>query len=276
MPPSSAPRPSRRRLSLPALLAAVVLLVGCGAGDDGGAGAAEKPELVVSAAASLKTAFTTHARRFEDATVRASYAGSDVLATQIRNGLRPDVFASANTTLPDALYVEGLVHRPVHFAANELVLAVPAGSRKVQRFDDVRTRGVRLAIGSGSVPVGSYTRRLLDQLPPSHRDQILANVRSEEPDVTGIVGKLTQNAVDAGFVYHTDVQAAPSKLTEIKLPPTVVPVVVYGVAIVKGARQPLAAKAFVYDLIAGAGRDALEAEGFGVWAATRPRARAGV
>ena len=33
----------------------------------------------------------------------------------------------------------------------------------------------------------------------------MANVRSEEPDVKGVVGKLTQGAADAGFVYLTDV-----------------------------------------------------------------------
>ena len=33
-------------------------------------------------------------------------------------------------------------------------------------------------------------------------------MRSNEPDVKGIVGKLTQGAADAGFVYVTDVNAA--------------------------------------------------------------------
>ena len=38
--------------------------------------------------------------------VRASYsfAGSDALAAQIEQGVKPDVFASANTKLPDGLY----------------------------------------------------------------------------------------------------------------------------------------------------------------------------
>ena len=36
---------------------------------------------------------------------------------------------------------------------------------------------------------------------------ILANVRSNEPDVAGVVGKVAQGAVDAGFVYVTDIRA---------------------------------------------------------------------
>ena len=48
---------------------------------------------------------------------------------------------------------------------------------------------------------------MLDGLPAEQREAILANVRSNEPDVAGVVGKVAQGAVDAGFVYVTDVRA---------------------------------------------------------------------
>src|SRR6185437_15604571 len=107
-----------------ALLATLVVLAGCGAGSD-------KPQLTVSAASSLKNAITDYGHQFDQATVRASFAGSDELAAQIRQGVKPDVFASANTKLPDELYKEGLVEKPRVFAANRLVLAVPASGAKV-------------------------------------------------------------------------------------------------------------------------------------------------
>src|SRR3954451_16501445 len=107
------------------LLAGLSLLAGCGSSDDT---PAAKPQLTVSAAASLKNAFTAYGQAFDAADVRASFAGSDELAAQIRQGVKPDVFASANTKLPNELYKEGLVEKPVVFAANELVLAVPADS----------------------------------------------------------------------------------------------------------------------------------------------------
>jgi molybdate transport system substrate-binding protein len=67
----------------------------------------------------------------------------------------------------------------------------------------------------------------------------MANVRSEEPDVSGIVGKLAQGAVDAGFLYRTDVQAANGELRLIHLDRLLLPVVTYGVAVVKGTpREP--------------------------------------
>jgi molybdate transport system substrate-binding protein len=238
-------------------VAAVV--AGCGGASSDGV---SRPPLVVSAAASLQGAFTSYGKHFTEGRARFSFAGSDVLAAQIRNGLKPDVFASANTTYPDALYQMGLVNKPIRFAANELVLATPAGKTKIKSLADLGKPGVRLAIGAPSVPVGSYTRRVLDMLPRARERAILANVRSAEPDVTGIVGKLTQGAVDAGFLYTTDVHATNGKLQEIHLPASLQPVVEYGVAIVNGAKHPEAAKAFIYGLLSGAGRDALDAAGF--------------
>jgi molybdate transport system substrate-binding protein len=238
-----------------AALIALVVLAGCG----GTSESPEKPQLLVSAAASLKTALGDY--RFEGATVRASFAGSDELAAQIRQGVKPDVFASANTKLPDELYAEGLVEKPVVFAANELVLAVPADG-SVRGLEDLTKRGVTIALGSRSVPVGAYTRKVLDGLPAEQREAILANVRSEEPDVAGVVGKVAQGAVDAGFVYVTDVAATGGELRAIDLPADLKPQVAYGVAVVKGAKHPAQAKAYIDGLVRGAGREALDRAGF--------------
>ncbi|WP_028060944.1 molybdate ABC transporter substrate-binding protein [Candidatus Solirubrobacter pratensis] len=228
----------------------------------GSSGGGSTPTLTVSAATSLKSAMTAYGDDFGDAKVRASFAGSDELAAQIRQGVKPDVFASANTTLPEQLYKEGLVEKPTVFAANRLVLAVPASGAKVGAIGDLEQPGVTIAMGSPSVPVGSYTRKVLAKLPTRRSDAILANVRSNEPDVGGVVGKISQGAVDAGFVYVTDVKAASGKLRAIALPDDLQPQVSYGVAVVKGAKHPEQAKAFVDGLMSGDGRRRLEAAGF--------------
>src|SRR5215216_6178668 len=147
------------------------------------------------------------------------------------------------------------------FAGNRVVIAVPASSG-ITSLRDLETAGTSLAIGSESVPVGSYTRTLLSKLPESESSAILKNVRSEEPDVAGIVGKLTQGAVDAGFVYVSDVRATGGKLKEIELPESLQPTVAYGAAVVKGAKHEDAAKAFVDGLLDGDGKRALVAAGF--------------
>jgi molybdate transport system substrate-binding protein len=245
-----------RRLGL-AIAATVALLAGCGSDDGNG-----KPQLTVFAATSLKNAFQVYGDSFGAAKVRFSFAGSDELAAQIREGSAPDVYAAANTKLPLQLFAKKLVERPVVFAANRLVLAVPAGTTKVRSVNDVAKPGVTLAVGSASVPVGAYTRQVLTRLGPSESKAILRNVKSEEPDVSGVVGKLTQGAVDAGFVYITDVEATKGTLKAIELPARLQPAVQYGAAVVTGASHPNEAREFIDGLLTGAGRNDLLAAGF--------------
>jgi molybdate transport system substrate-binding protein len=240
-----------------ALVILAVAAAGCG--DDEPA-AGERPRLIVSAAASLTEALTVCSSEFEGAEVRLSFGGSDELAAQIRQGVTPDVYAAANTGLPEELASEGLLETPVEFATNELVMALPGDERAIERVEDLAEPGVRLVVGAESVPVGAYTREVLGHLPPRTRARILANVRSEEPDVRGVVGKLTQGAADAGFVYLTDVTG---DLTAVELPPELQPTVAYGAGVVKASEQQELAQRYLDGLTDGACADALREEGFG-------------
>jgi molybdate transport system substrate-binding protein len=232
----------RRLGSAVAVALVVVAGVGCGGSDSG---------LRVSAAASLRTAFTQYAAaQFPDDEVDQSFAGSDQLAAQIEQGARPDVFASANTEYPDALHQKGLLEQPVIFARNRLVLAVPAESA-IQSVADVARPGISLVIGDPNVPVGSYTQEVLGRLPEGERRAILRNVRSQEPDVTSIVGKLAEGAADAGFVYITDVRAAGSAVRAIRLPANLQPEVAYGIGVVRHAPNPELGRQFVRGLETG-------------------------
>jgi molybdate transport system substrate-binding protein len=239
-------------------LATLALLAGCG--DDDPAASTERPRLTVSAAASLTGALTECSREFDGADVRLSFGGSDELAAQIRQGVEPDVYAAANTRLPEELASEGLLEAPVEFATNELVIALPGDERRIERVDDLADPGVRLVVGAETVPVGAYTREVLGRLPAGVRERILANVRSEEPDVRGVVGKLTQGAADAGFVYLTDIT---DDLTGVELPPDLRPTVAYGAGVVKGTGQQELAQRYLDGLLDGPCADALREEGFG-------------
>ncbi|HEY6636633.1 MAG TPA: molybdate ABC transporter substrate-binding protein [Solirubrobacterales bacterium] len=246
---------STRRVAVLAVAAACLAgMAGCGGGSD------DSDQLVVSAAASLDTAFNDYV----DAAgidAKMSFAGSDELAAQIRQGVRPDIYAAANTTLPDELHKEGLVGEPTVFATNALVLAVPQDSQ-IDSLDDLTKPGTSIVMGDPSVPVGSYTREVLDHLPADQRNAIYDNVRSEEPDVSGISGKLTQGAADAGFVYITDVTATNGQLKAIQLPADLQPNVAYGAAVVTGAKNPDGARTFIDGLLRGDGATALGEAGF--------------
>ena len=240
--------------SVAVMAASLEGLLGCGGGGEG------SDQVVVSAASSLDTAF----REYVDAAgidAKMSFAGSDELAAQIRQGVRPDVYAAANTTLPDQLHKEELVGNPTVIATNTLVVAVPKDSQ-TDSLDDLTQPGTTIAMGDPAVPVGTYTREVLGRLPAEQHTAILDNVRSEEPDVSGIAGKLRQGAVDAGFVYVTDVTASDGELKAIQLPADLQPDVSYGAAVVSGGKNPEGARAVIDGLLSGDGARALRKAGF--------------
>jgi molybdate transport system substrate-binding protein len=247
-----------------ALLASVAILaaLALGAcGSDSSASGDPGGELTVSAAASLTDAFPAYGETLPGEE-RFSFAGSDELAAQIRQGAKPDVFASANTTYPDELHDQGLVGKPVVFTRNRLVIAVPAQGSQIHSIDDLAEPGLDLVIGAKGVPVGDYTREVIDGLPRAEADAILANVRSEESDVKGVVGKVGQGAADAGFVYASDVAAAGDELGEVTLPRKLEPQVSYAIAAVEGAEEPERAKEFVDGLLDPEGQQILQDSGF--------------
>ena len=255
----------RRLLAGLALTAAIGLLAGCGA-DGEATGAAASPRdaggpLIVSAASSLTDAFERYGQGFDDGQVRFSFAGSDELAAQIRQGVKPDVFASANTSLPDALHAEGLVGAPRVFAANQLVQTVRFAGDDITSIDDMQRPGVKLAIGSATVPIGAYTHEVFNRLGASERAAILANVRSEETEVSSVVAKLEQGAADAGFVYVTDEKGAEG-LEPVQVPAQLQPTVTYTVAVVSDSDAPDAAEEFVEGLVDGPGQEDLREAGF--------------
>jgi molybdate transport system substrate-binding protein len=217
----------------------------------------------VSAAASLKKALTAYGGQFDEAKAAFSFAGSDQLAAQIEQGAPVDVYAAANTKLPDELYSKGLIEKPVVFATNTLVVAVPAGGSKITSLDDLAKKGVKIAAGAASVPVGSYTQKVLGQLPDTERTAITDNIVSSEPDVAGVVGKVAEGAADAGFVYITDVKATGGKLKAIQIPASLNPTAAYGAAVVKKTKHAKEARDFLNGLLNGAGQDQLRQAGFG-------------
>jgi molybdate transport system substrate-binding protein len=236
------------RFGLAALI--VVATVACGS-------ASPEPRLTVFAAASLTEVFP----RIDDGP-RYSFAGSDELAVQIREGAPADVYAAASVSHARALLDEGLVHEPQVFATNRLVLIVPEENpASIASVDDLERKPVKLVIGAEGVPVGDYARKALETLGAKHA---LARVVSEEQDVKGVVSKVALGEADAGFVYATDVAAAAGRVRVIELPPGAQPQIEYMIAVVTRARDTAAAEAFVDELLGPRGRRALRAAGFGV------------
>jgi molybdate transport system substrate-binding protein len=236
------------------LLVAAALLAGsCGGDDDSGGG--EFEGLTVFAAASLTEIFQEIA---PDATF--NFAGSDELATQIREGAPADVYAAASPRYPTELAQEGFLQEPQVFATNRLVVVVPADNPAgIESVDDLAADGVKLVIGAEGVPVGDYTRSILEEL---GREDVLGNVVSNEEDVKGVLGKVVAGDADAGFVYFTDSIAAGDDVRAIELPAQ--PLVEHPIGLVTDSDDVGAAEAFIEHVLGEKGRQALEDAGFGL------------
>jgi molybdate transport system substrate-binding protein len=233
-------------------LLAVLLVAGCG-GSSGGS----PDDATVFAAASLTEAFQAL-----DPDTTYSFAGSDELATQIREGAPADVYAAASPRYPDELFEDGLVEEPQIFATNRLVLVVPSDNPAgIDSVDDLRAEGIKLVLGAEGVPIGDYTRTVLENMGMS---DVLDNVVSNEEDVKGVLAKVASGDADAGFVYATDPTSSGDDVVAIELPAEAQAEVKYPIAVVVDAANPDAAKAFVGLVLGPEGRQALENAGFGL------------
>jgi molybdate transport system substrate-binding protein len=198
-----------------------------------------------------------------DKAPRYSFAGSDQLALQIRQGAPVDVFAAASPKYTQLLNRDGFVLKPVPFATNKLIVLVPRSNPAgIHSVYDLRRAGVKVVIGDRSVPIGTYTSQILDTL--GITADVTKNVVSEETDVKGIVAKVALGEADAGFVYRTDAKPVTSRTRTIALPNWAQPAIRYEVAVVKASSHRAAAQALVKKMISKRGRLLLASAGFGL------------
>jgi molybdate transport system substrate-binding protein len=189
-----------------------------------------------------------------------SFAGSNTLAAQIQLGAPADVFASANTTLPQQLFQKGLCSQPVVFTRNTLVLIVPKSNPAgIHSVYDMTRSGIKLDVAASSVPVGAYTRQILKNMGLT---SVLNNVVSNETDVREVLAKVALGEADAGFVYSTDAKTVPGQVTVLTMPAWAQPKVQYGICVVSTSQNKTAAQAFVNEVMSKAGQKKLLAAGF--------------
>jgi molybdate transport system substrate-binding protein len=211
--------------------------------------------LTIFAAASLTNVFPQI-----DATHHYSFAGSNGLAAQIKQGAPADVFASANTSIPQQLYDAGLVEKPVVFTRNALILIVPKSNpARIRSVYDLRRDRVKLVVAAPGVPVGDYTRIVLHNL---GLDDALGNVVSNETDVREVLAKVALGEADAGFVYTTDARTVRGKVATLGIRWSAQPIVQYAVAVVKTSTHKAAARAFVAKLLRPWPQSKLRTAGF--------------
>lgn len=233
---------------------------------------AQAARLTVFAAASLTDAFTELGRAFDAQTGNAttfSFAGSQALRAQLEQGARADVYASANAAQFEPLVRAGLLAPGQAFVKNRLAIIAPRGNPAVATLNDLGRPGVKLVLADPSVPVGDLARRLLAAVGKSgaygqdFAARALKNVVSEEPNVRQVALKVGLGQADAAVVYRSDITPSlQSRVRVIALPSRFNQSAVYPLGILRDAREPAAAQAFVKFVLSPAGQKILRQWGF--------------
>jgi molybdate transport system substrate-binding protein len=238
-------------------------------------------DLTIFAAASLTDAFNEIGAEFQKehpgVTPKLNFAASSALRTQLEQGARADIFASADQIQMDnarkANTIEGTEHL---FVKNKLVVIHPTSNpANIKTVQDLANPNVKFVLTDKAVPIGAYARTALEKMAADPQfgadfdDKVLANLRSEEANVRAVVTKVQLGEADAGIVYASDVTPTVSKdVQSILIPDAFNTIATYPIALVKGGSNPAAARAFIAFVRGPKGQEILKQNNFIVDAET--------
>jgi molybdate transport system substrate-binding protein len=231
--------------------------------------AGQAEEVVVFAAASLKTALDAVAADFRASTghaVTISYAGSNALAKQILEGAPADIFLSAAVVWMDEVEAAGLVVSGARadLLGNSLVLiAHGKGAAEVTIGPDLDLAGLlgdgRLSMAMvNAVPAGQYGKAALETL------GLWASVEgavAQSENVRAALALVAAGEAPYGIVYATDAASDDNVTVAGRFPPASHPPIVYPAALLTGAADA-ADRAFFRALFEDAADARFRAQGF--------------
>lgn len=246
-------------MSRPALIAALAL---------GLASHAAAEEVVVFAAASMKTALDKVAEEFQAETgntVTISYAGSNALAKQIIEGAPADIFVSAAVNWMDEVEKAGLVAEGSRkdMFSNTLVLVAHGDAAPVEIGPGFDLAGL---LGDGklsmalvdSVPAGQYGKASLESL--GIWGAVEPSV-AQSDNVRAALALVATGEAPYGIVYATDAVAEPGVKVVGTFPADSHKPITYPGALLTGAADA-ADKAFYEAITSDAGDAIFKEQGF--------------
>ena len=269
----------KKTLTLLLTLAMLFTLAACGSSAAPSKG--EKEEIIVFAAASMTETLNQVKDVYEkenNVTITYNFDSSGTLKTQIQEGADCDLFISAGQKQMNQLDLssdkeinkEGLDFvagdTRLNLLENKVVLVVPEGNPKsIESFDDLAARlaegSILMAMGNSDVPVGQYTQKILNFYGLDEEALAKSGVITYGSNVKEVTTQVSEGSVDCGIGYCTDAFSA--GLTVIDgASKDMCGQVIYPAAVLKTAKNPDAAKAFLDYLTGSEAMAIFEAVGF--------------
>ena len=198
----------------------------------------EDVELQVFIAASLNTAMTDIAKRYEKEhpNVKIVYNAdsSGTLLTQIEEGYECDLFFSAAQKQMDQLEADGLVVEGTrHNVVNNqvVVITLKDSDTAVTGLENLN-EAKSIALAGGSVPVGKYTRQALvnagilekaddvSTIPTATVSEALGGVEINEcANVGAVTSAVAEGSNEVGTVYYSDTYGLEDRLEILQVIP---------------------------------------------------------
>lgn len=261
-------------------------LAGCGpnsgdsqASDDNGG----KTELIIFAASSMTESLEEVGELYKetnpDISLIFNFDSSGTLKTQIEEGAVCDIFISAaqkqmddldslitaESDIDDGLNLL-LPDTRTDILENKVVLSVPEDNPgNIASFDDLaeglRSGTIVLAMGNEDVPVGQYTKKILDFYGLNENDLVKSGLITYCSNVKEVTTQVSEGSVDAGIIYATDAFSAglePIDTADEKMCGKVV----YPAAVLSLSTHPEAATDFLNFLKSGEASEVFKKVGF--------------
>lgn len=152
-----------------------------------------------------------------------AFVPSGVLAREILDGARADVYVSANQRYMDELHRAGLVPASYRLAGNRLCIIVrPERVETIGSLQEVASQGVRLVTPQSQTdPCGQYVLELFDRAGLAEvmreketRGELLHSFGSGD-----LPAFLANGRADAGLLYRSEAQALGGQVVTVYLPP---------------------------------------------------------
>jgi len=236
----------------------------------------EQPrELTVFCAAGLIGPFSETGQMYKNSTgvdVVFSFDGVQSLRTQVENGAYADLFVSSSYKHLNALKAEDLMDNSSIsvIAKNRVALIVPKDNpAKIESLYDIARPGIKIVMAAEDVPIGDYTRQVLDNLEkdpaygPEYKKKVLSNVVSLETNANYIVSKVGLGETDVGFFWQSKSTGdMEKKITRITIPDKYNIIADYNIGILRQSESPVQAKEFINLVKSEKGMALLEKYGF--------------